>query len=296
MPWRASSRAWPNFSALPRGVCSATSNHPLPPLPFRRLLKYADFRACLVDCISHKAANEWDALCALPEAPAIAAFTAKLKAYKIPEDMNLEWGAIAPAWDAWLSALEAYVHAQEAMLARAQASGRVEALGAFNARVAAAAQRMADEYAASLITKLDARTLKKMAKQAERDRLLKEAQEEAEGGGAAGRKAAKKVRACFQRTPPPPPPLRHWLSLPLRMAPPPPSHYCHQAIKKMSSSAAEGGGAGEAAAAEPLSAAMQALLGSSGDPSKKEKKEKKAGAPPGASVPKKETAVPVPGA
>lgn len=232
------------------------------------LLSYADFRASLVEVSSHKAAKELDALLALPAQPAIATFTAKLKAFRLPEAFVEAWRTpeFTSEWEGWLEAVEAYEGALDGMLQRVASSGRVEALGVLNARVAAAVQRMEEEHAASLVTKLDARALKKRAKAAERERLLREAQEEAEGGGsAAARKHAKK------------------------------------AMKKMGG--AEGGGgeaaaAADAAAAEPLSAAMQALLSTAGSVSKKDKKAK------GASLPSKapaatctaSSAAPVPGA
>ncbi len=157
------------------------------------LLAYADVRAAVVECVSHKAAADYDRLAAQGSAPDILAYAAKLKAFKSPEQFAEAWAAGVGEWERWLHAVEAHVDATEALLARVGATGRAEALAALNARACAAAQRMAEELAASLVVKLDARTLKKMAKAAEREKALKEAQEELEGGGAKG-KAAKKVR------------------------------------------------------------------------------------------------------
>ena len=89
-----------------------------------------------------------------------AAFEEKIKAFKMPEDMQEKWADLEGEWNQWLAQATAASKAIAGLLAAVKAAASLDAATAFGEKVAAAKERAHQEYLASLVVQLDARALK----------------------------------------------------------------------------------------------------------------------------------------
>ena len=113
----------------------------------------------------------------------MADFAAALRAFKMPDEADFVWKntpeKLVPLFECWLGAVSSWVHHVSDLVTRVGTRLTPEAIEGLNASVKAAVQRQTDEYAASLVQKLDSRSLKKLQKAMEREKAKLEAEENA---------------------------------------------------------------------------------------------------------------------
>jgi len=137
-----------------------------------KLFEYSEFSQFVAATTGAKGAAEYAKFA--PMHAARAAFEEKIKAFKMPEDMQEKWADLEGEWNQWLAQATAASKAIAGLLAAVKAAASLDAATAFGEKVAAAKERAHQEYLASLVVQLDARALKKAAKAAEKEKLKQE--------------------------------------------------------------------------------------------------------------------------
>jgi len=161
-----------------------------------QLIHYMDFEK---SCSALGQEGRLSSIMGAINTPEFTDFVAAMKAFKAQDEAEISWKnspeKITPLFDAWLHVSANWVESVTRLISdmESRLSKFPERVEAINSALKVAMIRQADEYAASLVHKLDARTLKKMQKAAEREKARAEAETEAETGSKKAKKALNKM-------------------------------------------------------------------------------------------------------